>query len=258
MKATEFAYFFEFSLEKVPLSEVPEDIREDFDGSVSEVFVARDCQGVFQARYFDKLTLLVEQFDSMLSDYIKENIEEDGFEPDHDRDYYQQALEYCDSSAEYRKTTLRDVVACIVDPSQLEDDVTVRKFRVTAVSTEHPYLVVEARSAEEALEIADNTDGGLYTPDSCGTWDVSSVTDEETGETLIDCTDRGPKWTMTPERTRQLLDNIISHEMVARTNREAIEYLMFLGFTADELVHEFHFSEVDVAETDKYEISEVA
>ena len=59
------------------------------------------------------------------------------------------------------------------------------------------------------------------------------------------------------ERQKELLNRIVKHEEVARTSKETIKHLLFLGFYDEELVHEFHFSMNDVieasAEMDDYE-----
>lgn len=59
------------------------------------------------------------------------------------------------------------------------------------------------------------------------------------------------------ERQRELLNRIVEHESIARTTKETIQHLLFLGFKEEELVHEFNFSMNDVIEasqeTDDYD-----
>lgn len=122
MKATTYAEYFEFNLSRVPISNIPEDERDEFE-NVENVYAAVDGQGTFQTRYFDDIKLLPDQFDSLFDDYIRDNIEEDGFvfNPDGD-DYCIQALAWCDQNAEYKGSFLRNIIACMVDPSLIEDD----------------------------------------------------------------------------------------------------------------------------------------
>ena len=79
MKATEFSQYFEFTLDKIPFSEVPEDERDDFPEGTEYVYCATDDQGTFATRYFDNISLITEQFNSCLTDYVERTIEEDGF-----------------------------------------------------------------------------------------------------------------------------------------------------------------------------------
>ncbi len=61
------------------------------------------------------------------------------------------------------------------------------------------------------------------------------------------------------ERYRELLDRFIENTAVARTNKETIQKLLYIGFTEEELEKEFNFSANDVAEAaqcmDDYEDS---
>ena len=59
-------------------------------------------------------------------------------------------------------------------------------------------------------------------------------------------TDRG--MIMDYERQKELLNRIVEHESVARTTKETIKHLLFLGFYDEELVHEYNFSIDDVVE----------
>lgn len=57
------------------------------------------------------------------------------------------------------------------------------KYRVMYKSTEYFYLDVEADSLEEALEIAEDTDGGEFYDDGVGDWEYDRTMDEN-GEVI--------------------------------------------------------------------------
>lgn len=52
------------------------------------------------------------------------------------------------------------------------------KYRVMYKSTEYLYIDVEADSIEEAMEIAENTDGGEFIEDGVGDWEYDRTMDE--------------------------------------------------------------------------------
>ena len=52
------------------------------------------------------------------------------------------------------------------------------KYRVMYKSTEYLYIDVEADSIEEAIEIAENTDGGEFIEDGVGDWEYDRTIDE--------------------------------------------------------------------------------
>ena len=52
------------------------------------------------------------------------------------------------------------------------------KYRVMYKSTEYLYIDVEADSIEEAIEIAENTDGGEFIEDGVGDWEYDRTMDE--------------------------------------------------------------------------------
>ena len=56
---------------------------------------------------------------------------------------------------------------------------------------------------------------------------------------------------MTKERMKALLDQIVEHESVARTTKEQIQHLLYIGFTAEELYQDFGYSEKDVEEAEE-------
>ena len=52
------------------------------------------------------------------------------------------------------------------------------KYRVMYKSTDYLYIDVEADSMEEAIEIAENTDGGEFIEDGVGDWEYDRIMDE--------------------------------------------------------------------------------
>lgn len=53
---------------------------------------------------------------------------------------------------------------------------------------------------------------------------------------------------MCNSRMKELLDHIVEHESVARTCKETIKHLLYIGFTEDELIKFFNFGRSDVTE----------
>lgn len=51
---------------------------------------------------------------------------------------------------------------------------------------------------------------------------------------------------MEKERCMELLNQIVDHVAVNRNMTETVEELLNMGFTCDELITEFNFSESDV------------
>ncbi len=49
------------------------------------------------------------------------------------------------------------------------------KYRVFATVIENPYVDVEAESPEEAMEKAEEMDGGDFNPDPHGDWQITSA-----------------------------------------------------------------------------------
>ncbi len=62
------------------------------------------------------------------------------------------------------------------------------EYRVEAKMTTYASILIEAQTAEAALEIAEDADGGDFDTDNeIGDWAIVSVTDGDTNELLIDC-----------------------------------------------------------------------
>ena len=76
MKASEFCKFFDFTYEK-------EHGYADTDFYSGEYnYKATDDQGVFHDRLVKNVADFADEFDSMLQDYIQDDLEEQGFESD--------------------------------------------------------------------------------------------------------------------------------------------------------------------------------
>ena len=115
MKATEFCKFFDFTLEKCDIDEYGDECG----------YKATDDQGVFYTRYVMDVKDLSDGFDSMLQDYIENDIEANGFDFDPTCDkqtYYEQALTWCDNNEIWKNTDTREIIACLVNPDLIEDD----------------------------------------------------------------------------------------------------------------------------------------
>lgn len=56
---------------------------------------------------------------------------------------------------------------------------------------------------------------------------------------------------MSEERMRNLLEMVVNHVCVARSSKEAIQKLLFIGFTADELTGVYGFSAEDVTDAEQ-------
>lgn len=129
MKATDFCNFFEFSIERIAKEEYEKVKDSDFawaDENADKIYAVRDDQGVFQTRYINDISDLSECFDSLLNDYIDEDVEEDGFkniEYDTEKSYYEQMLDWMNNDERYKGTFVQDIVYCLTNPSAIEDDV---------------------------------------------------------------------------------------------------------------------------------------
>ena len=126
MKATEFCDFFEFSIKRISYEELPEDEWFDERDTIYEV---KDDHSCFRSRYVSRVDTLSECFDSMLEDYIETFIEEDGFEYNErdNKTYYEQALEWCEEQEYYKKSDIKEVIKCLINPSLIENDVEEKK-----------------------------------------------------------------------------------------------------------------------------------
>lgn len=116
MKATEFCKFFEFTLYK-ERGYADEDY---YEGKYN--YKATDDQGVFHTRYVTDVTELADEFDSLLQDYVIDDLECQGFEPDIHENWYKQALTWCEENEEYKGTDIHQVIACLLNPDLIEDD----------------------------------------------------------------------------------------------------------------------------------------
>lgn len=122
MKATDFANYFDFSIELIPWNEVPEDDKA-YLAKQTEIYAVSDDQGVFHTRYINNILDLADCFDSMLNDYILNDIEEYGFEPNPQENDWEQALKWMkEDNKEFWKWKIA-IVECLLDPNLIEDDV---------------------------------------------------------------------------------------------------------------------------------------
>ena len=56
---------------------------------------------------------------------------------------------------------------------------------------------------------------------------------------------------MNLERAKELLNAFINNLSVAESNHTVLKHLLYLGFTRDELIHEFNYSEDDVKDAEE-------
>ena len=53
------------------------------------------------------------------------------------------------------------------------------------------------------------------------------------------------------DRAKELINAFINNLSVAESNQTVIKYLLYIGFTKDELVHEFNYCEDDVVDAEQ-------
>lgn len=56
---------------------------------------------------------------------------------------------------------------------------------------------------------------------------------------------------MSQERCMELINAIINNLSVAERNNQVIKYLLYVGFTKDELINHFNFAESDVLDAEE-------
>ena len=113
MKATEFCKWFDFTLDKGEFY--------DEDG-VDWKYCATDDQGVFANRYADNVDDFADMFDSCLQDYVDEDLEYNGFDPDdyEPSQYYMSASRWCEDESEMNDTFLHHIVRVLAGLEKLE------------------------------------------------------------------------------------------------------------------------------------------
>ena len=83
MKATDFAGFYDFGIEKVKWEDISEEDKdENWLDEEDEYYAVYDEQGCFHTRYITDVKDLVTCFDSMDDDYLFDDAKECGFEYD--------------------------------------------------------------------------------------------------------------------------------------------------------------------------------
>lgn len=110
MKATDFANFFDFTIQK----------GEELDefGEISKYDVVDD-QGVFHTRHINDVKDLVDCFDSMLNDYIFDSLEEDGFGKE---GFNEDTIKFAEKK--YGDDCgFTEMIKAFVNPDLIEDDV---------------------------------------------------------------------------------------------------------------------------------------
>lgn len=117
MKATEFAKFFEFTIQ----------FATDFDEYGNEAkYEVIDDQGVFHTRYINKIEELIDCFDSMLDDYIFSIFEEDGYKFNEHENYFKQLEKWTQDKKEYEG--IREIILCFIYPELIEEDLGINKI----------------------------------------------------------------------------------------------------------------------------------
>lgn len=109
MKATEFANFFDFTIQK------GEELNEFRELSKYDVV---DDQGCFHTRHIDDVRELVDCFDSMLDDYIFSSLEEDGFEKE---GFDEDTIKFAEKN--YGECGFTEIIRAFVNPNLIEDDI---------------------------------------------------------------------------------------------------------------------------------------
>lgn len=113
MKASEFCKFFDFTYEK----EYGYADTDFYSGEYN--YKATDDQGVFHDRLVKNVADFADEFDSMLQDYIQDDLDEQGFEPELNENYWKSALLWIGDN-EYYKIT-KNVIECLLYPEKIEE-----------------------------------------------------------------------------------------------------------------------------------------
>lgn len=159
MKASEFAGFFEFSI-----------TREDHldEENFCKRFIVTDKQGVMETRHISYVEGLSDCFDSLLDDYVNDNLKEYGFDFDRKsrKSYYSQALSFLKGKAAYK--SLYDVINCLLHPEKIKDDVTPKSmgkysldpkvFLTSFFKREIPENAIKAIEKHEGKDISEVID----------------------------------------------------------------------------------------------------
>lgn len=138
MKATEFAQFFDFTIYPREECVIPQNLVGCGPFCMCEMdeikYVVIDNQGIFQSRYISDVSQLSECFDSMLKDYIDDDIEDNGFvyNSKQKKTYYEQALEWLKKSSNemYKEGYLEEILKALTDPTTIEDDLKEKEMSI--------------------------------------------------------------------------------------------------------------------------------
>ena len=122
MKASEFAAFFEFSIDYVENMEVPASEMDGYWDSPEDSpftgYLVTDDQGVLHTRYIKRIGELTECFDSLLDDYIFDDYEERAGKPFKDMEDIQKWL--------LERGEINPVIEAFVN-GRIEDDIKLRE-----------------------------------------------------------------------------------------------------------------------------------
>ena len=102
MKIADFCNFFEFTFEA----------GEFYDDGEKYKYIATDNQGVFRDRLFNDIEFFIDAFDSMVPDYVDDDLEYNGFEYDKEdpAPYYVQAYKWMSDNPDYKDTDVYEIV----------------------------------------------------------------------------------------------------------------------------------------------------
>lgn len=114
MKASEFCKFFDFTYEK----EHGYADTEFYSGEYN--YKATDDQGVFHDRLVKDVKDFSDEFNSMLQDYIQDDLEEQGFESEVNENYWVSALKWIGDNENYKVT--KDVIDCLLHPEHITEE----------------------------------------------------------------------------------------------------------------------------------------
>ena len=109
MNATDFCNFFDFTIVK----------EHGYNDDEEYNYIGIDDWGVFQNRYSEDIEGISEWFDSMLKDYIDDDIEENGFTHVNNATYYDEALQW---AIDNKHDCYIPVLNALVNPETLVDD----------------------------------------------------------------------------------------------------------------------------------------
>ena len=113
MTGYDFCKFFDFTLTKEHGT-----ADEDFyEGEYN--YRAIDDQGCLHDRLVDNIADLTDVFDALLPDYVDEDLTYNGFKPNREKAYYEEALDWMDETGKLKSSNTYKVVSSLVHPETL-------------------------------------------------------------------------------------------------------------------------------------------